>query len=215
VYTAERGRYNSSVDGADLLEAYLEWHSPEAQEWNLSPENLFIEYTTRELLRRWLPASGAVCNVGIGTGEWDDYLGYWLGERGRLTSIDVDPAICERFEYRQRRERHPFPATVLNRSILAIDLPRANFDLVTMIGSTLQEIGDYRGALDACFSLLKPGGVFFYMDFTTSHSAILFDEYAANAGHIITNRTLHGEFPEVEFYVITATRSAEAPSGRS
>ncbi|WP_230486330.1 hypothetical protein [Paenibacillus polymyxa] len=28
-----------------------------------------------------------VCNVGIGTRDWDDYLGYWLKGRGGLPSL--------------------------------------------------------------------------------------------------------------------------------
>jgi SAM-dependent methyltransferase len=190
------------MDDADLLQAYLEARAPEAQRWNLSPESLFIEHTTREHLRRWLTAVGAVCNVGIGAGEWDDWLGYWLGERGTLTSIDVDAAVCERFAYRQRRERHPFPARVLCRSVL--DVAAGPFDLITMIGSTLHEIGDHRGGLDACRSLLAPAGALFYMDFTAHHPAAAFEQWAAAAGLTVTHRAEQREYPELELYLFVA-----------
>jgi hypothetical protein len=153
------------MDDAGLLDFYLELH---AQKWNLSPENLFIEHTTRSLLARWVKPEGAVCNIGIGAGEWDDYLGHWLEERGTLTSIDIDAAICDRLAYRQKRERHPFPARVIHTDLFDFS---GSFDLVTMIGSTRSEIGE--GAIDAALSLLKPSGVFFFMGFEpVEHAAI-------------------------------------------
>lgn len=77
---------------ARLLDYYLALKSPEAGEWNSSPENLHAEWRTRGYIRRYIPVESGfqACNVGIGTGDWDDFLGYWLRGKGRLTSIDID-----------------------------------------------------------------------------------------------------------------------------
>lgn len=45
---------------------------------------------------------------------------------GSLTSVDIKPGICELFAYRQRREGHPNPATVVCADIMADTLPSSN-----------------------------------------------------------------------------------------
>lgn len=83
-----------------------------------------------------------VCNIGIGTGDWDDYIGYWLKGRG------IDESICVIFEYRQQREQHPNPSKVLCKSIFDSDLPQEAFDIVPLIGSAINETGDFKKCLD-------------------------------------------------------------------
>lgn len=155
------------MDDKRLLEFYLARGGPEAQRWNLSPENLAAELSCRTLVRDWVkPRKGfTACNVGIGVGEWDDYLGSWLDGRGRLTSVDRDKDVCDVFRYRQRRERHPNPSRVLCCDLLAERPAIGAFDLVTLIGSTASEIGNLRAAVAACFGMINPRGRLFYMDF--------------------------------------------------
>ncbi len=149
------------VGDAELLAHYLERHGPEAQRWNLSPESLLIELEIRRFFReRVVHRPGLrICNIGIGVGEWDDYLGYWLDGRGTLTSVDRDADICALFEYRQRREGHPYPGRVVCADVLSDSLQAGAFDIVTCIGSTLHEMGDQRRGLDCMRRLLAPGGV--------------------------------------------------------
>lgn len=120
---------------------------------------------TRDYVRKsFKPTEGIqVCNVGIGSGDWDDYLGYWLKGKGDLTSIDIDKEICEIFAYRQKREGHPNPSKVLCKSIFDSHLPKGKFDIVTLIGSAINEAGDFKRCLDSCFSLLKHGGHLMFM----------------------------------------------------
>ena len=80
-----------------------------------------------------------VCNVGIGVGLWDDWLGYVVGDV--ITSVDRDRDICEVFELRQHRERHPHPARVICGDVLLGALAGESFDLITCTGSTLHESG--------------------------------------------------------------------------
>lgn len=142
---------------ADLLRHYLE-RGGEA--WNLSAEAAYFEFRVRDFLERHatrrLPMQ--VANLGIGVGLWDDFLGHWLGEGGKLTSVDADPAIAALLRYRQARERHPFPAEVVCADALGDALAPASFDLVTVVGSTPGESGDPHGLVRRAFALVRPGG---------------------------------------------------------
>src|SRR5436190_1501967 len=99
----------------DLLGFYLNANAPEAGRWNGSPEALFLELAIRSEFRADIEkrSNTRVLNVGIGTGGWDDFLGYWLEDRGQLVSLDRDREVCALLRYRQRREGHPYPALVL------------------------------------------------------------------------------------------------------
>ena len=92
-----------------LLSYHLSLRDPEAGAWNLSPQNLYLEMMSRDFLKRNLELFDGIqiCNIGIGVGEWDDYLGYISKDFGRVTSVDIDQEICSIFEYRQKREGHP------------------------------------------------------------------------------------------------------------
>lgn len=152
------------MDDRRLLGFYLARGAPEAQRWNLSIENLSAELACRRALTAWVRRRRGmrVCNVGIGAGEWDDFLGYWLEGFGRLTSIDRDRRACEVFRYRQAREGHPNPAKVARAD--AAGAPAAGrFDLATLVGSTAAESGGPRALLPACLRLLKGRGRLFYM----------------------------------------------------
>lgn len=150
-----------------LLAFYLSTEDPEAGPWNRSPRSLYIQYWTRDFIARHLhPFEGIrVCNVGIGAGEWDNYLCDLLTGAGLLTSLDIAPETCRMFAYRQKREGHPNPAAVVCGDILAGSVKPASFDVVTAIGSTATETGDYNGCLNACWRLLRPDGYMMVMDF--------------------------------------------------
>lgn len=155
------------MNDSNLLQYYLNMRESEAYQWNLSPKSLYLELETRDFFARHFEAFDGIkaCNIGIGVGEWDDFLGYWLHGFGKLTSIDIDPDICGLFGYRQKREGHPNPSTVMSGDFLTFDLPIGEYDLVTMIGSTLNEIGVYRRTFEKIGEILKPGGILMYMDF--------------------------------------------------
>jgi SAM-dependent methyltransferase len=192
-----------------LLRYYLELRSPEAGEWNLSPECLHAELITRDYVRKSfaLTTGFQACNVGIGTGDWDDYLGYWLKGTGQLTSIDVDPLICEIFAYRQRREGHPNPANTLNKSIFDSDLPQGKFDLVTLIGSAVNEAGDFERCLDGCMRLLKPGGHLMYMA-NLKHSPVeKLEAYCGKSKHPIEQLVRYETYAGYPFAIAKVTHT--------
>ena len=130
--------------------------------WNTSTDAAWLDFQLRDWVEPLIPARTPklVCNVGIGVGLWDDWLGHVIGRRDRLISVDVDPDVCRMFALRQARERHPLPAEVVCGDIFAGALAPRAFDLVTAVGSTLDELGASRraDAIAAMVAALAPGG---------------------------------------------------------
>jgi hypothetical protein len=145
-------------DDALLLEHYI--HRGH-ESWNVSLEASYLDYELRRCLLERMPAKRPlrVCNIGIGVGLWDDWLGYVAG--ASITSVDRDRGICEVFALRQKRERHPHPSHVICGDVLAGILDGLQFDLVTCVGSTLGESGDRPGLHQAMLAALAPDGVLF------------------------------------------------------
>ena len=139
----------------ELLEHYVRCG---AEPWNLSLEAAWLDYEMRSFVLANLPARRplAVCNVGIGVGLWDDWLGHVIG--APITSIDRDQDICRVFAYRQRREGHPFPSRVLCGDVRDGILEILKFDVITVVGSTLAESGDRGATQRALTAALAPGG---------------------------------------------------------
>ena len=201
-YSATWGR--KKMDDAKLLDFYLDMYGAEAGPWNLSPVNLYLEMETRDWFTKevTLKADCSVCNIGIGAGDWDEFLGYKLLGKGRLTSVDIDPEICGNFAYRQKREGHPNPSIVVCQDILKPFPIAQPFDLVTMIGSTLRETGSYEPLLDNLQKLLKPGGLLFYMDLERYHGQAQLSDYTKRQGKLsLIKSELFTRFPGMAFHV--------------
>ena len=192
----------------DILEIYRELKSPEAQRWNLTHKNLYVEYNIRKFFSENinLKTCKSICNVGIGAGEWDDFLGYMSEGICRITSIDVDKNICCKFELRQNFESHPNPSIVLNDNVLNNNLMWESFDLVTVIGSTIAEIGNYELALSQCLKLLKKNGLIFYSDFYGFNEPVRFVEFTGNNRIIIHHHAEFREIESVKFYIFIAQK---------
>ncbi len=131
------------------------------QRWQLSPERLYQECWIRHFLREEVdPAvAGDTCNVGIGLGEFDDFLGYWLLGHGGLVSVDIDEQQVRSLSERQQREGHPNPARVVHADLLQATL--GPFDLVTIVGSTLHETHAPARAIRCASEWVRPGGLLY------------------------------------------------------
>ncbi|MBM7621104.1 SAM-dependent methyltransferase [Bacillus tianshenii] len=186
-----------------LFQYYLELKSPEAGVWNTSPQCIHTEMKTRDYIRKSFAITEGmqVCNVGIGTGDWDDYLGYWIKDKGNLTSIEIDKETCEIFAYRQAREGHPNPSKVICKSIFDPDLPEGNFDIVTLIGSAINEIGEFEKCLDSCFSLLKQSRYLMIMANLKYSPFEVIEEYIRKTDHLLEKHDIYDDFPEYPFYI--------------
>ena len=124
-----------------------------------SLEAAWLDYELRSFVLSKLPARRplAICNVGIGDGRWDDWLAHVVG--APITSVDRDPAICRIFALRQRREGHPHPSIVLCGDVCDGVLGERRFDVITVVGSTLDEGNDRGRMLRALTGALAPGGL--------------------------------------------------------
>jgi SAM-dependent methyltransferase len=207
------------VTDEELLRCYLERGAPEAARWNLSPECAYIDFRARAWLRDQLAAMrprGArgdgleLCNIGIGVGDWDDYCAHLLGDGGRVTSVDIDPAACARLRYRQLRERHPYPCHVLATDILRGALAAGAFDLVTMIGSTAAETGDRRGALAAAARLVAGGGRLFHVDCEEERAAAEATELLRELGLRPITRERDDRLAGLSIHLLVAERRPPA-----
>jgi SAM-dependent methyltransferase len=150
-------------DGDDhLLRYYLARGGTDAS-WNLSAEAAYFDFRARDFLERHAerPLPADVVNLGIGVGLWDDFLGYWLGDTGRVVSVDIDGEVATMLRLRQRREEHPHPAEVVCADLLGDALRPESFDLATLVGSTPIETGDPARAVAAAFGLVRRGGQLF------------------------------------------------------
>lgn len=195
------------MDKQKLLNYYLSLREREAYRWNLSPRSLYLELETRDFLtRHYKPSLGIkACNVGIGVGEWDDFLGYFLEGNGQLTSMDIDTEICELFELRQRMEGHSNPSKVICADFLSYLQP-AEFDLLTLIGSTLNEIGDPEQTLAKACEILKNNGLLFIMNLEKYLQRDEINRMLRHAGFAVEVVEAYDRYPGIQFYCILARK---------
>ena len=144
------------TEDAELLEHYVR-RGREA--WNVSLEAAWLDYELRAYVLAQLPKRRplSVCNVGVGVGLWDDWLAHVIG--APITSIDRDPAICRVHQLRQQREGHPYPSQVICGDVGDGILDGCEFDVITVIGSTLAESGDRGRTQRALQRALAPDGL--------------------------------------------------------
>ena len=147
-----------TTDDRELLEHYV---AMGAEAWNGSIEAAWLDYAIRAWLAPRLPARRPIvaCNVGIGCGLFDDWLGRTLGAGAILVSVDRDPACCRLLAMRQARERHPHPAEVVCGDVLDGVLDGRAFDVITCVGSTLGESAASSALERALRRALAPDGV--------------------------------------------------------
>jgi hypothetical protein len=149
-----------AAEDAELLAHYV---ARGREPWNVSLEASWLDYELRAFVLARLPKRRplAVLNVGIGVGLFDDWLGHVIG--GRITSVDRDPDICRVLALRQRREGHPYPARVVcgdvrDGALAGSLLSGGRFDVITVVGSTLEESGDRGATTRALEGLLAAAG---------------------------------------------------------
>lgn len=154
---------NLMIDRDFVLQTYGKCYDSEAGPWNLSVENKYLEYMITKFFEEnfTVEKDACICNVGIGAGYWDRYLSYKLNG-GCLTSVDIDETICRQLKECLINEKNPNEVKVINADIMLLHDRDKRFDIVTMIGSTRLESGQYESIIEKVFSLLKDGGSLYY-----------------------------------------------------
>jgi len=114
-------------------------------------------YPTRKIVDQLGAREGMrALEVGPGHGTYSLAVARRLGDAGKLTAVDIQPQIIERFKRRVER------AGVKNieartADVLALPFPDGAFDLVYLM-MVLGEIPDHLGALREFKRVLQPGG---------------------------------------------------------
>ena len=146
-----------------ILEYYSEFNNEECGKWNTSLKSKWYDYKITEYFEENFNLKGAksICNIGIGPGHWDRYLSYHMNEDCRLISIDIDIDITETFRLCLENEQNNRNIEVINKDIFEYN-PKDKFDIVTMVGSTVQEIGYYNEIFKKATSLLNDSGELYY-----------------------------------------------------
>ena len=149
-------------DKTFLLKTYSQMYAPEAGPWNVSVANRYLEYRFADFFEKHFRVGQGqnICNIGIGAGEWDRYLSYQLNG-GILTSVDQLEVACHQLEKRLIAERNPNPVEVVCSDVMDWK-PNNQFDVVTMVGSTVRESKIGLDILKRAMDLVKPGGALYY-----------------------------------------------------
>lgn len=145
-----------------LLKTYSQVYGPEAGLWNLSVENKYLMYRFADFFEKHFAVGegDCICNIGIGAGEWDEYLSYKLN-RGTLTSIDRLEICCRQLEERLLWEENPNKVNVICADAMELSL-EGQFEIVTMVGSTAMESDTGMALLEKAMGFVKPGGTLYY-----------------------------------------------------
>ena len=72
-----------------------------------------------------------------------------MNDKCHLVSVDIDPDITETFRLCLENEQNKRKIEIINKDIFKYK-PTIKFEIITMIGSTVQEIGFYKELFYSC-----------------------------------------------------------------
>ncbi len=165
-----------------LLQTYTQMYGPEAGPWNLSVENKYLEYRITEFFESHFTVGTHtnICNIGIGAGEWDRYLSYKL-TGGTLTSIDREEMCCKQLQKRLLWEGNPNTVNVICADAIHLRLS-GQFEIVTLVGSTVKESGVGLALLEQAMDFVKAGGSLYYQSLDAQEACNAVMETALGRG---------------------------------
>ena len=171
-----------------ILEYYSEFNNEECGKWNSSLKSKWYDYKITEYFEDNFNLKGAkvICNIGIGPGHWDRYLSYHMNEECRLISVDIDTDITETFRLCLENEKNNRNIEIVNKDILNYN-PIDKFDIITIIGSTIQEIGCYTETFKKIISLLTDNGELYYSSVSKEESKEQLIKALDKTGYIISD----------------------------
>lgn len=171
-----------------ILEYYSEFNNEECGKWNTSLKSKWYDYKITEYFEEHFKLKNAkcICNIGIGPGHWDRYLSYHMNDDCKLISVDIDSDITETFRLCLENEQNNRNIEIINRDIFDYN-PKEKFDIITMVGSTVKEIGYYNEIFQKVTSMLNDNGELFYSCVTKDEAKGHLVEALNNTGYIIDN----------------------------
>jgi len=171
-----------------ILEYYSEFYNEECGKWNTSLQSKWYDYKINEYFEENFEIKSAknICNIGIGPGHWDRYLSYHMSEKSKLVSVDIDTEITETFRLCLINEHNNRNIEIINDDIFNY-YPNEKFDIVTMIGSAVQEIGFYEKIFKKATSMLNDNGELFYSCVTKEETKEHIESALKETGFIVDN----------------------------
>lgn len=176
----------------NILKYYGEFYNEECGKWNTSLKSKWYDYKISEYFEENFNLIEAIniCNIGIGPGHWDRYLSYHMNTSCKLVCVDIDYDITETFRLCLKNENNKRNVEIVNNDIFKYN-PIVKFDIVTMIGSTVQEIGFYKEIFEKAISILSDKGELFYSCVTKEETKEqLIDALAGTGGHVVDYQKL-------------------------
>ncbi len=186
----------------NLLEIYGECWGGEAGEWNTSLQNKYLEYMFARFLEEnfEIRQNDTILNIGIGAGYWDRYLSYKV-RGGMLTSIDIDPECADNFRDCLENEKNTNPIEVICADAMTYEFDR-KYDLITMVGSVIDESGNAGRMLLKAISLLKEEGAI-YLQMSRKGSGFDVEEFCKEQGASVTEKFVDDTYQiHCEYYKI-------------
>lgn len=171
-----------------ILEYYGEFYNEECGKWNTSLKSKWYDYKINEYFEEHFKLKEAmtICNIGIGPGHWDRYLSYHMNDNCKLVSVDIDPDITETFRLCLENESNKRNIEIVNNDIFKYN-PDTKFDIVTMIGSAVQEIGFYKEIFKKATSMLNDKGELFYSCVTKEETKDQLIDALAGTGAVVAD----------------------------
>jgi len=171
-----------------ILEYYGAFYNEECGKWNTSLKSKWYDYKINEYFEDQFKLKEAknICNIGIGPGHWDRYLSYHMSDDCKLVSVDIDSDITETFRLCLENEQNKRNIEIVNNDIFKYN-PTVKFDIVTMIGSAVQEIGFYKETFKKATSMLSDKGELFYSCVTKEETKEELIDALARTGAIVTD----------------------------
>lgn len=100
-----------------------------------------------------------VVDLGAGVGYYDDTLLARLGPTGKLTLVDINPQLLER--YLRRHGPDPRVEVLVSSAAAVASVPSGSVDRV-LSAMMLCDVQDKKGVLDEAWRVLRPGGTAFF-----------------------------------------------------
>jgi demethylmenaquinone methyltransferase/2-methoxy-6-polyprenyl-1,4-benzoquinol methylase len=145
----------------------------------------FAALWRKQALRRvTLQPGHTVVDLMTGMGELGPSVGRRVGPTGSLLAVDISPVMCERA--RQTLTRSRCSATVIEGDVLENSIASSSCDgVVSTFGLKTFSPEQLRKLAREVFRILKPGGVFSFLEISTPPSPLLRWPY-----HFYINRVI-------------------------
>ena len=171
-----------------ILEYYSEFNNEECGKWNTSLKSKWYDYKITEYFEEHFNVKDAqiICNIGIGPGHWDRYLSYHMNDECKLVSVDIDQDITETFRLCLENEQNNRNIEIINKDIFKYT-PKEKYDIITMLGSTVEEIGYYNEIFKKAISLSSDNGKIFYSCVSKEETKEQLIDALKNTGYMVSN----------------------------